>query len=74
MIVGIVQAAGIPAYRPGGSLTDEFAMSQQLMNLQGVRVYVPGNRLEEARKALEEADASGELLEDERHPDSTDAQ
>ena len=66
IIVSILNGAGIPAYRPGGLLVDEFAMSQQMMNLQGVRVYVPGNRLEEARKVLEEADAQGGVDGDER--------
>ncbi len=57
IIVSILNGAGIPAYRPGSMLVDEFAMSQQLMNLQGVTVFVPGNRLDEARRALDQADA-----------------
>ena len=65
IIVSILNGAGIPAYRPGGLLVDEFAMSQQMMNLQGVTVYVPANRLEEAREALAEADAQGQVDGDE---------
>ena len=64
VLIGILQEAGIPAYRPGGQLTDEFAISQQMMGLQGVRVYVPETRLEDAQRVLEEADAQGRLLEE----------
>ena len=65
VIIGILDEAGIPAYRPGGQLTDEFAISQQMMNLQGVRVYVPSNRLEDAQAALSEADEQGRILAEE---------
>jgi hypothetical protein len=37
VIVGILDEARIPAYRPRGQLVDEFAISQQMMNLQEVR-------------------------------------
>ena len=64
VLIGILDEAGIRAYRLGGQLTDEFAMSQQMMGLQGVRVYVPEPRLEEARRVLEEADAQGRALQE----------
>ena len=72
VIVGILDEAGIPSYRSGGQLTDGFAMSQQLMNLQGVRVYVPENRLEDAQKTLREANEQGRILAESEAPDSED--
>ena len=75
VIVGILDEAGIPAYRPGGQLMDEFAISQQMMNLQGVRVYVPEDRKMEAQEALAEADRQGRILqegEESSDPEPTD--
>ncbi len=67
LIVAVLQDAGIPAYRTGGSLVDEFAMSQRLMNLQGVDVHVPSDRLAEAEAALaasrKDSAATGESLD-----------
>jgi hypothetical protein len=63
IVVAVLEDAGIPAFVPGGLLTDEFAMSQRLMNVQSVEVHVPGDRLDEARDALAAAKASGEALE-----------
>lgn len=62
IIVAIMEDAGIPAFIPGGLLTDEFAMSQQLMNLTAVKVRVPADRLEDAQAALAAARAAGEML------------
>ena len=42
------------------------------MNLQGVRVYVPENRLEDARDALREADEQGRILVENEDPDAKD--
>lgn len=64
IVVAVLGDAGIPAYAPGGLLLDEFAMSQQLMNLQGVAVQVPADRLQEAQEALAAAKATGESMVD----------
>ena len=72
IMVGILTEAGIPAYRPGGMLTDFFAASQQLMNVQGVDVLVPDDRVEEARKLLAEADEQGKILAQQEDDDSDD--
>ena len=71
VLIGILDEAGIRAYRQGGQLTDEFAISQQMMGLQGVRVYVPEPRLEEARRVLEEADAQGQILQEDSEDPET---
>ena len=47
-------------------------MSQQMMNLQGVRVYVPENRLEDARDALREAEEQGRILAENDVPEAED--
>ena len=52
-------------------LTDEFAISQQMMGLQGVRIYIPEPRLEEARRVLEEADAQGQILQEDSEDPET---
>lgn len=51
--VSMLQAHGIPAHVDGESLVDEYAISRRLMNLQGVRVMVPGTCVERARELLE---------------------
>lgn len=50
--VAMLQAEGIPAFTDGGSLTDEFAMSQRLMNVSSVKVMVPASSLEKAQEIL----------------------
>ena len=62
VIVGVLHAAGVAAYVQGGLLADEFAMSQQLMNLRSVAVQVPAAQAELGRQALAEAHEAGELL------------
>ncbi|MHC5063369.1 MAG: putative signal transducing protein [Planctomycetota bacterium] len=62
IILAIMEDAGIPAFIPGGLLTDEFAMSQQLMNLTAVKIRVPADRLEDAQAALAAAREAGEML------------
>lgn len=62
LIAGILQGAGIPAFVAGGLLTDEFAMSQRLMNLQNVRVQVRRDHLTRAREVLAEARAAAASL------------
>ena len=63
VLAGILRSAGIPAYVEGGMLVDEFAATQQLMNLQAVRILVPASSLDRARAALDEAAAAGKLLD-----------
>lgn len=62
IIVAIMADAGIPAFVAGGMLTDEFSLSQQLSNLDGVCVRVPGNRLADAQAAHAAARKAGEML------------
>ena len=50
--VAMLRAEGIPAAVDGGSLTDEFAMSQRLMNVSSVKVMVPASSLERAKEIL----------------------
>lgn len=52
VFVTLLQAEGIPAYIEGDSLTDEFAASQRLMNLLGVKVLVPASELARAAEIL----------------------
>jgi hypothetical protein len=63
VVAGILREAGIPVYVAGQSLQDEFAMSQALLNLSRVRIQVPKERLEEARRAVAEADSAAHLLD-----------
>lgn len=72
IIAAIMADAGIPAFVAGGLLTDEFAMSQQLMNLQGVQVRVPRDRLEEAQAALAAAREAGKQLSEDSDTGETD--
>ena len=69
ILIGILEEAGIPAYRAGSQLTDGFAMSQQLMNTQGVQVFVPGDRLEQAREAIAQSEEAGKLLAEDTDED-----
>jgi len=62
IVAAIMEDAGIPAFVGDSLLTDEFAMSQQLMNLQDVCVRVPSDRVFEARTALAAAHKAGEML------------
>ena len=64
IIVAVLADAGIPAFVPGGLLMDEFAVSQRLMNVLSVEVYVPGVHLEGARAALEASRRAGEAMAD----------
>lgn len=64
VIVGVLQEANIPAYISGQVLTDEFAMSQALMNLAQVEIQVPRSKLGEARAVLAAARRSGEDMDE----------
>jgi hypothetical protein len=64
VIAGVLREAGIPVFIGGQSLNDEFALSQALANLISVEIQVPSDRMDQARKALTEADASSKLLDD----------
>jgi hypothetical protein len=52
VFVALLRAEGIPANLEGDSLTDEIAITRQMMNLNGTRVMVPTNSLEQARELL----------------------
>lgn len=62
LIVAVLRAEGIPAYVEGALLQDEFAVSQRILGLGGVRIQVPRERLEDARKALAAAREAGTRL------------
>ena len=62
VVAGVLLDAGIPAFIEGQSLTDEFAMSQRLMNLQGVTIMVPRDRVDDAHEALAAAKEAGRRL------------
>src|SRR5262245_44481306 len=54
-IVGALEGFGVKAVTFGGTLADEFTLSQTVMGLSGgVRVMVPKEQLESARQALSE--------------------
>lgn len=63
VVATILQDAGIPAYVSGRMLTDPVAISQELMNVAEVEIQVPADRLDEARKVVEEARKAGKLLD-----------
>lgn len=63
VIAGVLRDAGIPVYVAGEELNDEWALSQRLMNLQGVVVTVPRDRVEEARQVLDEAREAGRMMD-----------
>lgn len=52
LMVALLQAEGIPARVDGECLVDEFAASQQLMNVLGTAVYVPTSALQRARDII----------------------
>ena len=54
MLLGILRNHSIPALLEGQNLQDEFAVSQALMGQSGVTIRVPRNRLDEAKKVLDE--------------------
>ncbi|MEM8882525.1 MAG: hypothetical protein AAGD14_00480 [Planctomycetota bacterium] len=59
LIVGSLKGFGIHAEAVGDSLSDEFAMSQQLMGRSGgIQVLVPHSQLEQARAALQDLEAA----------------
>ncbi len=64
LIAGILESEGIPVYVAGSLLQDEFAMSQAVLGLSATRIEVPRERLDDARRVLEEAHHLGELFSD----------
>jgi len=73
IIAAVLDDAGIPAFVASGMLADEFALSQRMMNLQGVKVQVAEENLEKAEAALAAAKRSGEeLLKDVDTDDGAD--
>ena len=49
LVAGALNASGIPTFVDEDNLVDEWAMSQKLTGVLGVRVLVPGAQLDEAR-------------------------
>jgi len=52
LFVALLEAEGIPARVDGDGLADEFVTSRRMLNLTGVRVYVPTASLERAKQVL----------------------
>lgn len=65
LVAAVLRDAGVTVFIEGESLVDEFAMSQRLMNLQGVTLKVPSDQLEQATAALDAAKAVGDALSEE---------
>ena len=65
VIAGVLRDAQIEVYVASGLLTDEFAVSQRLMNLQGVAIRVRREDLDRANEALEAARAAGRQFDEE---------
>ena len=63
VIAGVLRDAGVPAYVSGGMLTDEFALSQTLLNLQQVEIQVLRCDLGRAQAALAAAKEAGKQLD-----------
>jgi hypothetical protein len=63
LLRALLQGAGIPAHVDGTMLADEFAISQRMMNQQGVKLMVPHDRLAEARDVIASAAVSEDELE-----------
>ncbi len=72
IIASVLADSGIQALVGGDSLTDEFALSQRMMNLQGVTVQVRKVDLEAAQAALEAARKAGERLAEQEDADGSD--
>ena len=68
VIAGVLHDEGIVAQVEGQLLADEFAVSQRLMNLQGVRIFVRTEDLERAKRALEAAKQAGRAMDEEAEP------
>lgn len=61
--VALLKAAGIPAFCDPDHASDEFAITQRMMNLSNVQVIVPTSELERAREVLAPMEVSPEELE-----------
>ena len=68
----LLRAAGITTYVGGLLLQDEFAVSQRMLGLEGVRVEVPVDKLARARAVIAEARAVGDELSQDEDPKETD--
>ena len=66
VIAGVLREAGLAVYVAGSLLTDEFALSQALMNLQGVAIRVRREDLDRANEVLEQARAAGRQFDEEQ--------
>jgi hypothetical protein len=55
VLVALLQAEGIPAQVDSDWLVDEFIMSRKLMNMNGVKVFVPADAAARAREILQAA-------------------
>ncbi len=62
IVKGLLESAQIPVHVEGEYLTDEFAMSQMLVNRSGVAVLVPHERLADAQNLIHMAMEAGQKL------------
>lgn len=60
--VAMLEAEGIPAFIDGNSSTDEFAMSQRMLNVSDVRVLVPTEAFERALEILRPTEVDDDEL------------
>lgn len=63
LFAAMLEAEGIPAYVEGGSLSDEFAVSQKLMNVSGTKVKVREDHLTQAQDILTDVEIDDADLE-----------
>lgn len=63
VIVSVLAGEGIPAFHATGNLMDEFAVTQAMMNLQGVEVLVAAASLERAKAVLAAAREAGKFID-----------
>ena len=68
MLVEMLRDEGIAAYVDGTYLQDEWAITQILLKQVNITVQVPRADHDRARRILDEARASGRLLEEDPPP------
>ena len=64
IFVAVLRGAGIPAFTDAAP-PDEFAMSQQMMNLTSTKVKVPSDALERAEEVLKKHEEEGGKIDPE---------
>jgi hypothetical protein len=70
VLVGFLKSEGIPAYVKGGELEDPVASAERAMHTLGCQVFVPEDRIVQARRIIEEGKRSGRMVPPEDFPRS----